>query len=104
MEDKIFPWSVLVLINEIWEATNMSFAVNNMLTQGAIELIQEHGNEIQKKKTCLKLISGEWSGTMNLTEPHAGSDLSDIKTKAVKKNGTFLLRELKFILLMEIKI
>ena len=80
-----FPWSVLVLINEIWEATNMSFAVNNMLTQGAIELIQEHGNEIQKNKNLPKLISGEWSGTMNLTEPHAGSDLSDIKTKSSKK-------------------
>ena len=90
-----FPWSVLVLINEIWEATNMSFAVNNMLTQGAIELIQEHGNEIQKNKNLPKLISGEWSGTMNLTEPHAGSDLSDIKTKAVKKNGKYSIKGTK---------
>ena len=90
-----FPWSVLVLINEIWEAANMSFAVNNMLTQGAIELIQEHGTKQQKKKNLPKLISGEWSGTMNLTEPHAGSDLSDIKTKATEKNGTFLLKGTK---------
>lgn len=90
-----FPWSVLVLINEIWEATNMSFAVNNMLTQGAIELIQEHGNEIQKNKNLPKLISGEWSGTMNLTEPHAGSDLSDIKTKALKKNGKYSIKGTK---------
>tara|TARA_B100001248_G_C27393258_1_gene463751 strand:- start:1127 stop:2896 length:1770 start_codon:yes stop_codon:yes gene_type:complete len=90
-----FPWSVLVLINEIWEAANMSFAVNNMLTQGAIELIQEHGNQIQKNKNLPKLISGEWSGTMNLTEPHAGSDLSDIKTKAVKKNGKYLIKGTK---------
>ncbi len=90
-----FPWSVLVLINEIWEAANMSFAVNNMLTQGAIELIQDHGSESQKIKNLPKLISGEWSGTMNLTEPHAGSDLSDIKTKAVKANGNYLLKGTK---------
>ena len=58
-----------------------------------------------KKKNLPKLISGEWSGTMNLTEPHAGSDLSDIKTKALKKMGNYyILKELKSILLMEIKI
>ena len=90
-----FPWAVLVLINEIWEAANMSFAVNNMLTQGAIELIQEHGSEVQKNKNLPKLISGKWSGTMNLTEPHAGSDLSDIKTKAVKKNGSYSIKGTK---------
>ncbi len=81
-----FPWAVLVLINEIWESANMSFAVNNMLTQGAIELIQEHGSITQKENFLPKLISGQCSGTMNLTEPHAGSDLSDIKTKAVCRN------------------
>ncbi|PPR24993.1 MAG: 3-methylmercaptopropionyl-CoA dehydrogenase, partial [Alphaproteobacteria bacterium MarineAlpha9_Bin4] len=90
-----FPWSVLVLINEIWESANMSFAVNNMLTQGAIELIQEHGSQLQKDRNLPKLISGEWSGTMNLTEPHAGSDLSDIKTKAIKENGSYLLKGTK---------
>ena len=81
------PISVLVAINEIWESANMSFAVNNMLTQGAIELIQEHGSEKQKTTNLPKLITGEWSGTMNLTEPHAGSDLSTLKTKAEKSNS-----------------
>ena len=90
-----FPWSVLVLINEIWESANMSFAVNNMLTQGAIELIQDHGSESQKVKNLPKLISGEWSGTMNLTEAHAGSDLSDIKTKAIKKDRNYFLKGTK---------
>ena len=47
-----FPWSVLTCINEIWESANMSFAVNNMLTQGAIELIQEHGSKYKKNYTC----------------------------------------------------
>ena len=90
-----FPWKVLVLINEIWESANMSFAVNNMLTQGAIELIQEHGNTLQKSKYLPNLISGLWSGTMNLTEPHAGSDLSDIKTKAFEKNGHYCIKGTK---------
>ena len=86
------PLSVLLAINEIWEASNMSFAVNNMLTQGAVELIQEHGSQIQKNKYLPQLISGNWSGTMNLTEPHAGSDLSTLKTKAKKiDNDRYLI-------------
>ena len=90
-----FPWSVLVCINEIWESANMSFAVNNMLTQGAIELIQEHGNESQKNLYLPNLISGKYSGTMNLTEPHAGSDLSDLKTKATIKNDKYSIKGTK---------
>ena len=90
-----FPWSVLVCINEIWESANMSFAVNNMLTQGAIELIQEHGNESQKNLYLPNLISGKFSGTMNLTEPHAGSDLSDLKTKATIKNDKYTIKGTK---------
>ena len=90
-----FPWSVLVCINEIWESANMSFAVNNMLTQGAIELIQEHGDKTQKNLYLPNLISGKYSGTMNLTEPHAGSDLSDLKTKAEIKNGKYLIKGTK---------
>ena len=73
----------------------MSFAVNNMLTQGAIELIQEHGNVEQKSLYLPNLISGNYSGTMNLTEPHAGSDLSDLKTKAINKNGKYLIKGTK---------
>ena len=89
------PWSVIVAINEIWESANMSFAVNNLLTQGAIELLEEHGTLEQKEKYLPKLVSGEWSGTMNLTEPHAGSDLSLLKTKAEKKNGKYFLKGTK---------
>ena len=81
------PWSSIVAINEIWQATNMSFALNNLLTQGAIELIEHHGSSDQKEKYLPNLIQGKWSGTMNLTEPHAGSDLSFIKTKAYKNDN-----------------
>ena len=89
------PLSVVVMINEIWHSTNMSFATNNMLTQGAVELLESHGNEKQKGYYLPNLISGKWSGTMNLTEPHAGSDLSSIKTKAIEKDKKFLIKGTK---------
>ena len=81
------PFSSVAAINEIWQSTNMSFATNNMLTQGAIELLESHGTEEQKKIYLPNLISGKWSGTMNLTEPHAGSDLSQIKTSVTKNDS-----------------
>jgi len=89
------PLSAVVMINEIWQSTNMSFATNNMLTQGAVELLESHGNEKQKEYYLPNLISGKWSGTMNLTEPHAGSDLSSIKTKAIEKNKQFFIKGTK---------
>ena len=89
------PLSAVVMINEIWHSTNMSFATNNMLTQGAVELLESHGNEKQKEYYLPNLISGKWSGTMNLTEPHAGSDLSSIKTKAIEKDKKFLIKGTK---------
>ena len=89
------PLSAIVMINEIWQSTNMSFATNNMLTQGAVELLESHGDEKQKEYYLPNLISGKWSGTMNLTEPHAGSDLSSIKTKAIEKDKQFLIKGTK---------
>ena len=89
------PLSAVVIINEIMHSTNMSFATNNMLTQGAVELLESHGNEKQKEFYLPNLISGKWSGTMNLTEPHAGSDLSSIKTKAIEKDKKFLIKGTK---------
>ena len=89
------PLSAVVMINEIWHSTNISFATNNMLTQGAVELLESHGNEKQKEYYLPNLISGKWSGTMNLTEPHAGSDLSSIKTKAIEKDKQFLIKGTK---------
>ncbi len=76
------PWMAIAALNEIWESANMSFAVNTLLTQGAVELIHNHGSEKQKDNYLPHMISGEWTGTMNLTEPQAGSDLSLIKSKA----------------------
>jgi 3-(methylthio)propanoyl-CoA dehydrogenase len=83
------PWNIVGGLNEIWHAANMSFSLNMLLTQGAIEVIEAYGTEEQKQKYLPKMISGEWSGTMNLTEPQAGSDLSLLKSKAIPNNDLY---------------
>ncbi|MGL4240699.1 MAG: acyl-CoA dehydrogenase [Beijerinckiaceae bacterium] len=67
---------------EIWNAANMSFALNPLLTMGAIEALAAHGSPDLQERYLGKLVSGEWTGTMNLTEPQAGSDLAALRSKA----------------------
>ena len=76
------PWSVAFPLQEMWQGANMSFGLCPLLNQGAVEAIEAHGSDAQKEQYLEKLISGEWTGTMNLTEPQAGSDLSAIRSKA----------------------
>jgi len=80
-----FPWMVGVAIQEIMTAANMSFSMCPLLTQGAIDAIAHHGSEEQKLTYLPKMVTGEWSGTMNLTEPDAGSDVGAVRTRAVRK-------------------
>ena len=68
---------------EMWNAANVGFANGPLLNQGAIEAIELIGSDDQKKQYIPKLVSGEWMGTMCLTEPQAGSDLAQVRTKAV---------------------
>ena len=79
------PWSLAFAVQEMWQAANMSFGLCPMLNQGAVDALEAHGTEDQKAVYLEKMISGEWTGTMNLTEPQAGSDLAQIKTKAEKQ-------------------
>jgi len=84
------PWALAFPIQEMWQAANMSFGLCPLLNQGAIEAILAHGSDEQKEKYLPNLIEGIWTGTMNLTEPHAGSDLGLLRTKADKQdNGTY---------------
>ena len=69
-------------LTEIWNAANMAFALCPLLGFGAIEAIEAHASEALKETYLAKLISGEWTATMNLTEPQAGSDLSGLRTRA----------------------
>ena len=77
------PRVVSALVEEMWNGANVAFALCPMLTHGAIEALELRGSEAQKRTWLPKLVSGEWTGTMNLTEPQAGSDLSAVRTKAV---------------------
>lgn len=83
------PVTLSTAVNEIWHSSNMSLALCHLLTQGLIYALQKSASEDQKNFYIPKLASGEWTGTMNLTEPQAGTDLSSIKTKAVKENGHY---------------
>lgn len=86
------PWALAFAVQEMWQAANMSFGLCPLLNQGAVEAIENHGTQDQKDLYLEKLISGEWTGTMNLTEPQAGSDLSAIRTRAEPQaDGTYRL-------------
>ncbi len=85
-EGQGLPWALAFPIQEMWQGANMSFGLCPLLNQGAVEAIHAHGSAEQKDKYLPKLISGEWTGTMNITESQAGSDLGLIATKA-KKQG-----------------
>jgi alkylation response protein AidB-like acyl-CoA dehydrogenase len=79
------PAAVSTVVDEMWHAANLSFALNPMLTNGAIEALLTAGSDALKQTYLPKLVSGEWTGTMNLTEPQAGSDLAAVATKAVRQ-------------------
>jgi 3-(methylthio)propanoyl-CoA dehydrogenase len=76
------PRSVVTLTDEMLHSSNMSFGLMPMLTQGAIEAMLLAGSDEVKQTYLEKMVSGEWAGTMNLTEPQAGSDLALVKTRA----------------------
>jgi 3-(methylthio)propanoyl-CoA dehydrogenase len=78
-----FPWLVGVSLQEMMTSANLSFSMCPLLTQGAIDMLLHHGTEEQREVYLPKMVTGEWSGTMNLTEPQAGSDVGALTTKAV---------------------
>lgn len=85
------PWLLSATVLEMWQAASMGFGLAMLLTQGAIEAIYHHGSSEQKATFLPKMVSGEWTGTMNLTEPQAGSDLSQLKTRAIKNGDHYLI-------------
>lgn len=87
-----FPWLVGIAVTEMLTAANMAMSLNPMLTQGSIHALSAHGDPNQKLAWLPKLITGEWAGTMNLTEPQAGSDVGALTAKAeLQGNGTYLI-------------
>ena len=78
-----FPWLVGIAMQEMMTAANMAFSLCPLLTQGAIDMLVHYGDEAQRETYLPKMVSGEWTGTMNLTEPQAGSDVGALTTQAV---------------------
>ena len=84
------PATINTLVAEYVSSANMAFGMYPGLTSGAIAALLEHASDEQKEAYLPKMISGEWSGTMNLTEPHCGTDLGMMRSKAVRNDdGTF---------------
>ena len=93
------PWCVGLAVQEMMTASNMAFSLCPLLTQGAIDAISHHASETLQEIYLPKMVSGEWSGTMNLTEPHAGSDVGALTTKAVpQEDGTWLVSGTKIFI------
>ncbi|NJR14081.1 MAG: acyl-CoA dehydrogenase [Phyllobacteriaceae bacterium] len=80
------PTMISIALNEMWNAGSMSFGLCPMLSMGAIEALDKHGSDYLKHTYLPKLVEGAWTGTMNLTEPQAGSDLAALRTRA-ERNG-----------------
>ncbi|TCA15992.1 acyl-CoA dehydrogenase [Rhizobium leguminosarum] len=86
------PHMLNVAALEMWNSGSMAFALAPTLTMGAIEAVSTHGSAALKQKYLEKMVSGEWTGTMNLTEPHAGSDLGVLKARAERRDdGSYRL-------------
>ncbi|MBM4213128.1 MAG: acyl-CoA dehydrogenase [Gammaproteobacteria bacterium] len=85
------PSFIGTAVEELWSASNLSFKLCPMLTQSAVEALEHFGTERQKALFLTRMASGEWTGTMNLTEPQAGSDLGAVRTRAVVEGDHYRL-------------
>ena len=86
------PQCVSAAVNEMWNSANISFALCQLLTQGAIHALEVVGSDAQKALYLPKLNAGEWTGTMNLTEPQAGTDLAALRTTATPEGDHYRIR------------
>jgi alkylation response protein AidB-like acyl-CoA dehydrogenase len=92
------PWTMTTALQEMWQSANLSWSLCPLLTIGAIESVIAHGTDALKEKYLAKLVSGEWAGTMNLTEPQAGTDLSLLKTRAEREGDHYRIKGTKIFI------
>ncbi len=93
------PFVLASAVTEMFSSSNMAFSMYQGLTHGAYSAIHAHGSEEQKKTYLPKMVSCEWTGTMNLTEPHCGTDLGLMRTKATpQNNGSYAIRGQKIFI------
>src|ERR1700688_2974247 len=93
------PVTLSQAVNEFQCSANMAFSMYGGLTMGATAALMVHGKPEQKKMFVPKMVAGEWTGTMNLTEPHCGTDLGLLRTKAVKQaDGSYKITGTKIFI------
>jgi acyl-CoA dehydrogenase len=93
------PHALNAVCFEMWNAASMAFGLGPLLTMGATEALAAHGSEALKRAYLPKLVSGEWMGTMQLTEPQSGSDLSGLRTRAERAgDGSYRIRGQKIFI------
>jgi len=93
------PLAINAACTEIWSASNIAFGLCPLLTLSAIEALDAHGSDELKKIYLEKLVSGEWTGTMQLTEPQAGSDVGALRTRAERAgDGSYRIRGTKIFI------
>jgi alkylation response protein AidB-like acyl-CoA dehydrogenase len=94
-----FPWVVVIAMQEILTSANMAFSMCPLLNQGAIDMLLHHADETLRETYLPKMVTGEWTGTMNLTEPQAGSDVGALTTKAIPQDdGTYRITGTKIFI------
>ncbi len=92
------PHLIALPLQEMWNSANMAFCLCPMLTTGVQEALTHHGSEALQATYMPKLVSGEWTGTMNLTEPQAGSDLSAVRARAVPEGDHYRIQGTKIFI------
>lgn len=92
------PGILSAAVQEMWHSSNMAFGLCPLLTQGAVHAINSHGSQALKDTYLEKMISGEWTGTMNLTEPQAGSDLAAVRATAEPVGDHYLIKGQKIFI------
>jgi len=92
------PSAVATPVEEMWQSANLAFGLCPLLTRGAIEALSLRGSDAQKEKYLHRLVEGSWTGTMNLTEPQAGSDLAAIRTRAVPDGDKYRIHGQKIFI------
>jgi alkylation response protein AidB-like acyl-CoA dehydrogenase len=83
------PKVIATAAEEIWQSANLAFSLCPLLTHGAVDALEKHGSQELKAQYLPRMVSGEWTGTMNLTEPQAGSDLAAVATRAVPEGDHY---------------
>ncbi len=92
------PMCVAASVQEMWHSSNMSFGLCPLLSQGAVDAIEHHASDELKAMFLPKMVEGVWSGTMNLTEPQAGSDLAAVRTSAEPEGDHYRIKGQKIFI------